>query len=203
MNYTTFENLTVGQAQRIIEISKTDDDDKDVQYVSLLTGMTREEVLDLTIPEFNKICREAAQVFSHEVTGTPERSVRIKGKKYGITYDPRKLSGGQFISIQHWNKSVLENMHLIFATLLHPVSFWGKSGKLPVEEHEILSFHVQDLKFTTVISTCVFFSLLWDNSLKGLVGYLESNLEEVTGEQKKQMKILLQAVLDGSTMRNL
>lgn len=197
MNYTTFDTLTVGQAQQIVEISKSDDDDIDVQYVSLLTGLTREQVYEMYLPEFNKVCREAAQVFSHQIKGTPKRSVRINGKKYRIVYDCKKLTPGQYISIQHWIKGgTIENMHRIFASLIYPVTLWGR-GKPPAEEHEEIAMAVQDMNFKTVYSACVFFSLLWNNSIKALADYLESEMP-----MEKEVRSLLRTALDGYTTPN-
>jgi hypothetical protein len=189
--HTTYDTLTVGQAQRIVEISKSDDEDKDVQYVSLLTGLTREDVYEMTLPEFNSICREAAKVFTDCKPGKPQRSARVGKGRYTIIYNARDLTSGDYISIQTWLKEgVVDNMHRIFACLLKPKLFTKKPP------HPELSEQIQEMNFKTVQASCVFFSTLYNASIKALAGYLESEMKTMQTEAKTTLR----AALDGYTM---
>lgn len=204
---TTYDNLTVRQYQEIVGIqtSKMDDEDKIIQSICVLTGMTESEVEELTIIEFNKMGRELAQIFSQDIPEhKPPRYLRINGKLYGITYNPRNLSYYQFSDIQAWiSNNTIQNMHKVVASLTYPVKNYGLvkiKGKNQVTKHSELSEGVLDCNYKDVHAICVFFSLLWNNSIKALAGYLEKQTREtLTKKQQEQMKVLLEAVGGGFT----
>ncbi len=205
MKYTTFDDLTVRQYQEIVSIQTDTEmaqEDKIIQSIMVLTGATEREVEELTIIEFNKIGSELAVIFSQELEDQkPPRYLRIGGKLYGITYNPRNLAYYQYADIQSWvSGNAIHNTHKVVASLAYPVKGWLKiKGKNEADKHYLLSEEVLDCKYKDVHAICVFFSLLWNNSIKALADSLVKDKKEtLTPREREQMKILLQAVSDGS-----
>jgi hypothetical protein len=206
MNYTTLQTLTVGQYQEIfaIQTSKMDDTDKLVQSVCVLTGLTEREVDELSLGDFNKVAHELTVIFSADLPDhKPPRYLKLKGKTYGITYNPRNLAYYQYADIQAWiQKSTIENMHRVVASLIYPIKrYWVFQRKLKNDpgKHPELSEAALECKYLDVHAICVFFSLLWNNSIKALASCLEKQTREtLTQSQRQEMKKLLQAVSDGS-----
>lgn len=207
MKYTTFSELTVGQYQELYRIhtSKDDDLDKVIQSIAILTGTTPKQVEEMTLPEFNLVSLELAVIFSGQQSKIkPPRFLKLHGKKYAVEYNVRKLNAGQYIEIQAWLKDgkMIENMHKVIASLIYPVNFWTK-GKNDSAEHEINSELILDCNYLQVQSICVFFSLLWNASIKALVPYLKKDLmRKIPNNQQKEVTAALQIALDGSLMQD-
>jgi hypothetical protein len=210
MRLPTYEDLTVRQFQEIVAIQTSDmeETDKIIQSICTLTGMSEREVEELPIPTFNQIGYNLAKIFTEELPdSTPKRYLRINGRLYGVNYNPRNLAFYQYTDIQAWiNAGTIANMHKVVASLVYPVKKYGFlyfKGKNQVEQHAEISEGVLDCKYMDVHAICVFFSLLWSNSIKALASSLaESEKEMMTKEQRQQMKELLEAAGDGFITRN-
>ena len=199
MAYIVMKNLsklTVGEYQALyyIHTSKDEEIDKAVASVSILTGKTRWEVEEMDFKEFTHLTKELNILFGAFVSGKPKTSLKINGKKYQVCLNPRKLSAGQYIDLQHFLKgNMIDNLHKIMACLVVPKKRFGV-GKYDGENHELISVGIQDLNFIDVHSTCVFFSLLWSNSIKAITPYLS---QEVMKKNPSLSPQDLQSIMDG------
>ncbi len=210
MKIPNYEDLTVRQFQEIVAIqtSEMSEEDKLIQSICTLTGLTEREVEELTIPVFNQLGYTLAKIFTQELPdSTPKRYLRINGRLYGVNYNPRNLAFYQYTDIQAWiNGGTIANMHKVVASLVYPVKKYGFlhfRGKNQVDKHAEISEGVLDCKYMDIHAICVFFSLLWSNSIKALAHSLaEDKTEMMTKEQRKQIKELLEAAGDGFTMLN-
>lgn len=205
MKYTTFQSLTVGQYQELFRIhtSKDEELDKIIQSVAILTNTTPKQVEEMTLVDFNHSSSELAVIFSGDnIPVKPPRTLILNGKKYGIEYNVRNLTAGQYIEIQTWIKDgkMIENMHKVIASIIYPKSFWSK-GKNEPEKHEINSELVLDCNFLQVQAITVFFSLLWNNSIKALEAYLTKDIaRKIQKKDQEQVMKALRKGLDGSIM---
>lgn len=174
-------NLTVGEYQELYTIHKSKDDelDKAVQSVALITGKPRWDVEDMDMDKFSEIARAISILFSGHLEVKPKAQVKINGKSYHVCLNPRKLSAGQYIDLQHFLKGdMIENLHKIMACIVIPhKKKWGRKvlGKYDGENHESISEGIKELRFTDIHSTCVFFSLLWRDSIKAIIPYLSKH----------------------------
>lgn len=176
MQYKKFSDLTVADYQQLYEISKSEDNDteKSIRFVAVLTGMPRWDVEEIPVHEFNKICGEMAIIFSGQSPDTkPVTTVVIKGKKYLVEHNPRNITTGQYIDLQHFMKgNIIENLHKIFACLLRRKRLM-RTGKYNGTEHEIIAEGVRDLNFIHIHATCLFFSKFWHLSMIAIRDSLE------------------------------
>ena len=208
MKYTTFDTLTVRQYQQLFAIHSdktTEDIDKIIQSVCVLTGLSERGVEQLSVPEFNKISAEIAKIFSKEIKGEPKTFIQILGKRHGINYQPSTLSTGQYVEIQTWMRTnVIENLHTIFASIVYEVKGKGifkKRLKYNSDNHPVISEAILDCNFIDVHSSCVFFLKLWNDSIKALEPYLEKELK-AKGLNSMKIQEALKSIMDGSIMPN-
>lgn len=207
----TFKTITVRQYQALYTISQTADDDKDIKLVSVLTGLTLTQVEDMRLDDYNAVCRAISHIFSVKPEARPKRRVRILGKRFRIIYNPRQLTPGKYVEIQTWLKAgTIDNMDKIFASMVERINWLGwkikdkkdRSGtviKSANPPHPELSEAIKDLKFIHIHSACVFFSLLWKNSIKGLEDYLVSKAPMM---EREKLRKLLQTASGGFSMQS-
>lgn len=197
----SLSNLTVDQYQHLYAIHRSTDDevDKAIHSVAILTEKTREQVEDMPLDEFREVSKAIAIIFSGpQEQSKPRSKIKVLGKNYSVCLNPRKITAGQYIDLQHFLKyDMIENLHKIMACLLVPYKFWG-NGKYDAENHEIISEGVLDCKFSDIHGTCVFFLLLWSNSIKAITPFLSKEIQKKT--MLSQMD--LQSIMDGSIMLN-
>lgn len=207
MKYTTFQTLTVGQYQELYRINRSEDEDKDINSVSVLTGMTANAIADLPYTKFNDICREVNKIFEtvdfakmKKSVTRPKAYIKIGGKRFGIIYDPATLSTGQYISIQTWMRSnLIENLDKIFASLVYPVEGvfpFLYRGKISDSDHPKIAEQIRDCNFMQVHSACVFFLTLWRNSINSLRDFLTREAVK-NGMEPKLIQGLLKKLSDG------
>jgi len=195
-------NLTVGQYQELYRIHKSKDDEleKSVLSIATITSQTRWEVEEMPMDKFRDKIREINILFSMPMAELkPKSSVKVNGKKYKVCLNPRTLSTGQYIDLQHFmQEDMILGLHKIMACLLVPKKLFGK-GTYDGENHEKISEGIQELPFRHIHSTCVFFSQLWNLSIKALEPYLRKSLKE---NWKNTDPMNLQLVMDGFTTLN-
>lgn len=195
----SLQKLTVGEYQQLYTIHTSTDDeiDKAVLSVAILTGKTRWDVEEMPLDQFREISRSISILFSGESEPQkPKNYIKVNGKTYKICLNPRKLSAGQYIDLQHFLKgNMIDNLHKLMACLLVPRKFFGV-GKYDGENHEQISAGIQNCNYAAIHATCVFFLTLWNLSIKAITPYLTSQILEKTTLNQTD----LQNIMDGFLM---
>lgn len=200
----SLNNLTVGEYQELYKIHKSKDDEleKSIQSVAVITGKTRWEVEEMDLTAFNEQARIISILFSTPVSQTkPKLKVKVNGKNYRVCLNPRKISFGQYVDIQHFLKgNMIDNLHKLFACILVPYKFM-KQGKYDGANHEQIAEGVLSMNFQDIHSTCVFFLNLWNRSIEATVLYLKNQWNKEMKETSLPFpEAILQSITDGSTM---
>ncbi len=191
----TIHDITLGQFQEIYKINKSDlpDEEKLTELVSAISGKTANEVDNLTIPEFNTLAKQVTTILS---TPLPESKPQRTICGYGITYEPAKLTRGQYITVNHFvSKDTVENAHYILASITYDL----KTNKHEAEKHSEIAEKLQDAKLAEVLPACVFFCKLFTASMKGLENYLIRKLVSKGMKPKIAVEIMKDSMkgLDG------
>jgi len=192
----SLSKLSVGEYQQLYSIQKSKDDDIDkaIASVSIITGKPRWEVEDIPLIQFAEISRSVAALFTTPLAPQkPQDYILISGQKYRVILDPKHLTAGQYIDLQHFLKGdIIDNLHKLMACIVIPAK-----GKYDGENHEKISQAIQDCNFIEVHATCVFFSTLWTNSIKAISPYL---IREMSKMDPKLKEIDLESIMDGFSM---
>lgn len=201
-----FEKLTVGQYQELYQIHTGSDEDieKAIASIACITGKPRWEVEAMELDKFKEKAAEVAILFTPVLEDRkPKTKIKINGKKYRICLNPRKLTAGQYIDLQHFLKDgqIIRDLHKLMACLVTPIRFLRK-GKYDGENHNKVAEGLINCNFSEVHSTCVFFLNLWNHSIKAITPYLSRELlKKVKNPIMREMD--LQKLMDGFTMQNL
>jgi hypothetical protein len=181
-----WNKITVEQYQAIHAINNEDGDDIDklLRIVSILYNKTEKEVNDLPVTTFHKITAEIAALFS---AGLPERKtrkrLRIGGRRYMMQYNVGKISYGQWCEIQHFLKGdLIENLHLLAASIAAPMKWGLLTGKNDSRNHEKVSTDFLQANFLDTYSSVVFFCA----SLTGLKNPIP---DSSTRKQSRMIKV--------------
>ena len=174
----TWNDVTVYQFQQIQNIKEDDILDADIKLVSIMYDLTEKQVDAMSMAEFNEKKNECSFVYSE--TLVPKTSKYIKANKniYRFIPDIRevKLGGtGRYITIKHFQKNVIENLHKIAASMIVPQKkgwFGLKDAEFKAEEHEIYAEDMLSAKITDVYGMIVFFCKVYLNWMDNSKDYL-------------------------------
>lgn len=214
MNYSTFDTLTVRQYQTLYALHKSEasDEDKMVNSICILTGLSEQGVDELPLPMFNKIGKELSEIFKEGAFASlrgakPKSFITIAGSRYGITYQPETLTSGQYTEIQTWMRTnVVENMHKIMATIVYPVKgrwIFAQRLKYNAANHPKISEAILECNFIDVHATCVFFSKCWRDSINSLADFLTKEAMSKGMKQEQIQMILKNASAGFLTLEDL
>ena len=175
-----WEKITVGQFQAIYKLSQDktiDETDMACNIISILYGMTLAQVDQLSMAQFNELSKKSANVLNiEEMPGKPVRFIKAAGKKYGIIYNPTKLRHRQYVETIQYGDKPIENMHLVMASIVQPVNWFGRWGKNDVNKHKDIAADMQQARMIDVYHSCVFFCKLYINSIAAIQPYLVSQM---------------------------
>lgn len=184
MKQLSWSNITVQQFQDIYRLSITrdlDDISKAECAITILYDKTEHEVDNMTIAEFNRLAKESAFVLAGEsgIPGKPVRRIKIGKHRYAITYDPSKLRHRQYVELLQYGDKPIENMHLIMASIVQPVTWYGKKLKNSVDDHSAIAEDMRSARLVDIYHCCVFFCKLFVNSIQSIK---DSLMKEATKE---------------------
>lgn len=205
MRRLSWNNITVQQFQDIHRLSNSRDLDDIARAecaITILYNKTEHEVENLTLAEFNRLAKESAFVLGGEgsIPGKPVRQMKIGKSRYSITYDPSKLRHRQYVELIHYGDKPIENMHLIMASIVQPVTWYGKKLKNNVDDHGEIATAMRQARLIDVYHCCVFFCKLFMNSMEHIKGYLAKEMAKagMQGHQLMQLINSSQNIMAGS-----
>lgn len=185
----TWNDITVEQFLSIYKLSQTadlDDITRLERAVCILFDKTEKEVDEMTMAEFNRLSGQAAFVLTEQVPGKARRKIRANGKLYRINYSPSKLKHRQYVEVLHFGEKPVDNMHLIMASIVEPVTWYGKKLKNTADDHERIAADMLLAPVGQVYHSAVFFCSLYINLINSIRPYLENQL--VTLKQAETME---------------
>lgn len=115
-----YETMPYRTFLRLVSVSEsiTDDTERTVQVLVILTGKTEDEILNLSVPEYGRLTQQAAFIL------TPPAPVGVKAEyKVGdFTLVPvlkaEKMTAGQFIDFQEYIKHEDKDIELLSCLLV-------------------------------------------------------------------------------------
>lgn len=202
--------LTVGQYQQLYAIAKDEDTDeleKSLQSVAILTDKTIEQVEDMPLNEFNQLNRKiVAAINSLRLNTFPISFLKANGKLYQVNYKIGTLRAGQNTEVQGWlrAKDWIDNMDKILASIVVPVKryLWVKlPQRNRSQDHEKVCEDMQAVDFSEAYGCVVFFCKLFAGSMQGIRPYLEREMLKAgkTSHESKTILTDLMKTLDGYT----
>jgi hypothetical protein len=174
-----WSDINLFQYQQLVKaLSIEDDIDKTVKLVSIITGQTENEVLSLSIADFNKE-KQKLNFLSEDIQGKPVKYIEVNGRKYECIYDVRNIPAARYIESKVFGNDLVNNIHKIAATMVMPMKktiFGWKRGKYDAANHDQYAQDMLEARFVDVYHSAVFFLSVYLNWIKVSQGYLMEEL---------------------------
>lgn len=171
----TWNDITVQQFLDVYKVSKdtgSDEMTKVEKTVAILYNMSEKQVEELSMMEFGRRCREINFVLVGNIPEKPVKRIKVNGRRYAINYDPSKIKHRQYVELMHYGANPVENMHLVMASVVQPVTWYGRKLKNSADDHEAVASDMLQAKVIDVHNANVFFCKLYASLMENLRDYL-------------------------------
>lgn len=177
-----WSDINLFQYQQLVKaLSIEDDIDKTVKLVSIVTNKTENEVLSMSIADFNKE-KEKLNFLSEEIQGKPVKYIKVNGKKYKCIYDVRNIPAARYVESKVFGADLVNNIHKMAATMVMPMKktiFGWKVDKYDAAKHEEYAQDMLEARFVDVYHSAVFFLSVYLNWIKVSEDYLMEELKKM------------------------
>lgn len=167
-----YNRLTLGQYQEIQEISKDEsleDIDRQVQILSVLTGVAEEEILHLPITEYKELVVKAGFLNPENINYHPIAKKYIVGKWELIpTMDYRKIETGQYIDFQTYAPDLDRYLVEFLSVILVPKGHRYNDGYDILEVQKAIR---EEMSVSDGVSLAGFFLTWCEKSIKDSLNY--------------------------------
>jgi hypothetical protein len=202
----SWETLTVGQFLDLYRLSINTDIEamtKVERAICIIYDMTERQVEEMTVTQFNDYAKQAAVFLNEKIPGKPVKNIRVGKKKYAICYDPTKLKYRQYVEIMTFGRRPIENMHLITASIVQPVTWYGRKLQNNADNHPSVSGEMLNARVMDVYHTCVFFCNLYRNLIINIQDSLVSEMmmKNMTKEEAEKLVQISIDAMDGFTLQ--
>ena len=178
---TSYKEMTLQMYEHLSKLAESDTDDieKQIQMVSVLTGKSVKEVEDLPISVYHDLAKKTVFLMREpEIEQIKSNTVKINERVYVITNDVTKITTAQYIDFQEYMKQG-KNLANVLSTLLVPKGEkYGEADFMEVKKD------IERLPICTALGLYAFFlrrfAKLIANTLHCSMSALKSEEEEKT-----------------------
>ncbi len=127
---TSWADITLGQYIELRPILETEMDEvkKVINILCVLTGKKREDIRELTIPDFHKLVKKMSFLNDPLPKELKKRRFLVGGKWYEFKIDAKKMLFGEYISVMeimqkagNSEDALFNNLHQILTVICRPV----------------------------------------------------------------------------------
>lgn len=190
--------ITILKFQQLFAISQMEMDelDKSILLVQTLLDKSQFEVETMKVKKFNKVCAQinkSFELFNKKLNeDKPKQIVKANGRWYFLNYEITKkpMNAGRYVEVASFSNDIIGNLHKILASMANPMEWTWKGlrvKKYDATEHEQIAEDMLQLDFSVAYHAAVFFCALFNESMKALVPYLESQTEK-----KEEVRMIIQ-----------
>ena len=187
MMITSYKEMTLQMYEHLSKIAESDTDDieKQIQMVSVLTGKSVKEVEDLPISVYHDLAKKTVFLMREPaVEQIKSNTVKINERVYVITNDVTKITTAQYIDFQEYMKQG-KNLANVLSTLLVP-----KGEKYGDEDFLEVKKDIERLPICTALGLYAFFLQRFAKLIGNMLHCSMSALK--SEEEKTKAKELIQ-----------
>lgn len=144
--------------------------DLHVKLISLIFGMSEDEVLDLPLPKFEELNKELSFLYKQpKITGKIPSKIVLNGRKYTVVKDAKKLTASQYIDYNSYCDLPDPDTHIAQVLSVFLIPEGEKYGSYEIEPviDEISNYLSAQLAF----DVCFFFQKKSLRSIKNMLIY--------------------------------
>ena len=192
-----YRDLPIGKYLDILELSKDESVDaleQQVKTISILTGLTEDDVLALPIMQYKELAGKT-KFLENGYDGKLQvaKSYGLGGMELIPVKDFAKITTAQYVDYQTFSKEGDKYLVETLSTLMIP------KGKKYNEGYEIADVHKairENLSVADVLSLSAFFLGKWVKSIKDLQTYSIKEIQKIPNKEmrKKLMRQMQEAL---------
>jgi hypothetical protein len=192
----TWNDLTVGQYQRIYPIITSDisDESKLQQIVMELEGK------ECTAGNLERKIGEYAFLSQMDIKPKAMKRFNVGNRWYRFNYDIEKMPAARYVEVKTFmGGDFVNNMHMIMASAVVPIKrkwFRFVDTKYESNNHSFYAKDMQDANFIDCYNSLVFFYLRLAPLTKNSLPFMRKS-QKMKKAMKKAQEILLQNITDG------
>ena len=153
MRKVRWNDLTIGQYEKIYSIFKEDIDDEDkmIGVISVVYGITEDEVMSQPLARTREMIEsvEDLKTFPDEVR--TKKRYRLKGKTYNVFSDPDKITTAQYMDYQSYAKDIESHIAEVLSVVLIP------RGKKYGEGYDVAEL-IKDIRESFPLGDCLLYT---------------------------------------------
>ena len=181
-----YRNLPVGKYLEICDLARDENVDpltQQVKTISILTGLTEDEVLALPIMEYKELAGKT-KFLEKGYDGKLQiaKSYGLNGMELIPVKDITKINVAQYVDFQTFSKEGDKYLVESLSTLLIP------KGKKYNEGYEISDVHKairENLSVADVLSLSAFFLKMWVKSIKDFQIFSIKEIQKIPDKEKR------------------
>lgn len=181
-----YRNLPVGKYLEICDLARDENVDpltQQVKTISILTGLTEDEVLALPIMEYKELAGKT-KFLEKDYDGKLQiaKSYGLNGMELIPVKDITKINVAQYVDFQTFSKEGDKYIVESLSTLLIP------KGKKYNEGYEISDVHKairENLSVADVLSLSAFFLKMWVKSIKDFQIFSIKEIQKIPDKEKR------------------
>ena len=205
----SFNKLTLGKYMEIQEVSRNEsleDIDKQVQILSILTGVAEDELLHLPLPEYKELVVKSGFLAPENINYHPVAKKYILGKFELIPCrDFRKIETCQYIDFQTYAPDLDKYLVEFLSVILVPKGHRYNEGYDILEVQQAIR---EEMSVSDGVSLAGFFLTWCKKSIKDSLNYSKREAMGIKDKTKREeilrriaeQERLLQTNGDGSPM---
>lgn len=172
--------------KEILSDNSTEELEKYLQLLSVLSNSDIDEIYNLTLPEVQKLISDLKFINTMPKKRIPRVNYAINGKKYVLVTDMKKVITAQYIDYQNYLKMTdnPKQMAMLMSCFLLPEG--KKYGDYDAEE--VIDDIYNCLSIVEVSSVCFFFQLLYQSLTKAILSYQVKKLKKMMKKEKDREK---------------
>lgn len=189
LKYKSWDEISLSKYNDIKEIlndNSTEELEKYLQLLSVLSDSDIDEIYNLLLPEVQKLISELKFINTMPKKRIPSVNYVINCKKYVLVTDMKKVITAQYIDYQNYLKMTdnPKQMAMLMSCFLLPEG--KKYGDYDAEE--VIDDIYNYLSIVEVSSVCFFFQLLYQSLTKAILSYQVKKLKKMMKKEKDREK---------------
>lgn len=185
-----WKEITISDFNRMNDINDkfSDEYDKQIEIISVLTGIEFDDVLNIDLSTFNNLINESKFLSEKLEPIIPDKQYNLNGAIYDVILNINHLKAGQWIDIISWQKSTGKRLEDFLSIIMCP---GGEVYSLSIRDKTRLDV----LNYMSIVDAnniSNFFLLIWKSITNSTESYLVSkmkkSIQKLSKKEKEKLK---------------
>ena len=187
-----WEDVTVKQFDELLAASQDKDltiAEREVKIISILTGLSIQDVLNLDAPSFQSISNKLNFLNTKPSKVMPKDKITLNEKEYHVDLYPKNFTAGQFLDYKYIaGEEIDKKTARLIACFLYPVGAHYNDGSYDVED--VVNTINEYMSVVEVTGYTNFFMIQYMAYASSLLEYSKRKMKKLKGISEQEKKEL-------------